>query len=108
MAAWSWGIGNATMEEYIYDADGRQLTTTLRDYSMPSAPISLMSKSFIIIVRRLTPRWVPKGKGEGVPGTCSSCLINAIENALMPFDVQVTSLPLRPENIWRMVQAKQT
>ena len=101
------GIGNATMEEYIYDADGRQLTTTLRDYSMPSA----RDLPYVEVVHHNSPSpYTPlgsKGKGEGVPGTCSSCLINAIENALMPFDVQVTSLPLRPENIWRLVQAKQ-
>lgn len=102
------GIGNATMEEYIYDADGHQLTTTLRDYSMPSA----RDLPYVEVVHHDSPSpYTPlgsKGKGEGVPGTCSSCLINAIENALMPFDVQVTSLPLRPENIWQMVQAKRS
>ena len=99
------GIGNATMEEYIYDAQGRQLTSTLRDYSIPSA----LDLPYVEVVHHNSPSpHTPlgsKGKGEGVPGTSSSCLINAIENALLPYGVDVTSLPLRPEKIWRLIQA---
>ena len=98
------GIGNATMEEYIYDLNGRQLTTNLRDYSMPSA----LDLPYVSVVHHNSPSpHTPlgsKGKGEGVPGTSSACLINAIENALIQFDVEIKSLSMRPENIWRLIQ----
>ena len=31
------GIAEALWEEFVYDADGTPLTTTLADYAMPSA-----------------------------------------------------------------------
>jgi carbon-monoxide dehydrogenase large subunit len=98
------GIGNAVFEEFVYDDQGVLQTTALTDYLMPSAADVPHVESRDHSVP--TPHNVlgTKGKGEGTPGPVPGALANAIEDALAPFDVKLTELPLRPERIWRALQ----
>ena len=97
------GIGNATTEEYIYDENGQQLTCTLLDYHMLSA---LDMPNVEVIHYGCPSPHTPlglKGKGEGIPGMCPAVLANAVEDALAPFGIKITSLPLKSEYIWRLL-----
>ena len=97
------GLGNAR-DEYVYDEAGQQLTVTLVDYHLLSAMD--MPREFEIILRDVASPHAPlgsKGKGGGVPRMVPAALANAIEDALTPFGVKITELPLKTEYIWRLL-----
>ncbi|HZL39965.1 MAG TPA: molybdopterin cofactor-binding domain-containing protein [Pseudolabrys sp.] len=93
------GIGNALLEEIIYDDDGGILTANLADYMPPTAreipPIELHHME--------TPsvNSITKAKGLGEGGTIGApaAIINAINDALTPFDVQIDEIPATPQRI---------
>ena len=102
------GLGNATTEEYVYDENGQQLSTTLLDYHMLSA--ADMPSDIEVIDNSVPSPHTPlgsKGKGEGVPGMVPATLANAIEDALSPFAITINKLPLKPEYIWRLIHSGQ-
>lgn len=98
------GIGNAVFEEFVYDDDGVLQSTGLTDYLMPSAADVPHVESSEHSVPTPYNTLGTRGKGEGIPGPVPGTLANAIEDALAPFDVKLTDLPLRPERIWRSMQ----
>ena len=98
------GIGNAVYEEFIYGDDGRLLTETLLDYLMPSAADVPSLESIDASVPTPYNTLGTRGKGEGTPGPVGAALANAVEDALAPFGVTLTELPLRPERIWKAIQ----
>lgn len=102
------GIGNTCFEEFLYDENGQQLTTTLLDYHIPSA---LDLPHIEVIEHNVPSPHTPlgsKGKGEGTPGMVPAALANAVEDALKPFDVKITHLPLTAERIWKLIQEAKT
>ena len=44
------------------------------------------------------------GIGEGRPSDVPGVLCNAVCDALSPFGIEITELPLRPNMIWRKIQ----
>ena len=101
------GISNTCMEEFIYDENGQQLTTTLLDYHIPS---SLDPPHIETIEHNVPSSPTPlgsKGKGEDTPGMAPAAIANALEDALQPLGVKITELPLTPERIWKLIQAAQ-
>lgn len=100
------GIGNTVYEEFLYDEQGRLLNPTLMGYLMPSAAdVPHIEYIDVSVPTPHTPLGT-KGKGEGVPGPVPATLANAIEDALAPFQVRITDLPIRPERIWRAIQER--
>ena len=74
------------------------------DYHIPSA---LDLPHIEMIEHNVPSPYTPlgsKGKGEGTPGMVPAALADAVEDALRPFDVRITSLPLTAERIWRLIQ----
>lgn len=97
------GIGQAMIEEVVYDEDGQLLTGSFMDYAIPRAtdfPTFEMDKT-------VTPTPVnPLGaKGVGEAGTLGStpCIVNAAVDALSPFGVKHIDMMLRPEKLWRII-----
>jgi carbon-monoxide dehydrogenase large subunit len=92
------GIGNALFEDLAYDEDGNPLATTLMDYLVPSAfEIPAIEYGHIE-----TPSPGPggfKGVGEGGAIGAPPAVVNAVADALAPFGVEVTRLPVKPERI---------
>ena len=43
-----------------------------------------------------------KGMGEGGAIGSPSAVVNAVGDALQPFGVKVTELPLTPERVWQL------
>jgi CO/xanthine dehydrogenase Mo-binding subunit len=97
------GIGEALYERLVYDEDGQLLTTTLKDYLMPTA----VEVPDIITDHVETPSPLnilgTKGAGEGGVVPVSAVLSLAIEDALRPHRVLLTETPLSPETVWRAV-----
>jgi carbon-monoxide dehydrogenase large subunit len=93
------GIGGALYEECPYDADGNYLAGSLLDYLYPSS----MEIPQIEIAHIETPSTVTEGgvKGVGEGGTIAApaAVVNAVADALSPFNVRIESTPLDPNRV---------
>ena len=93
------GIGNALLEEIIYDESGGILTANLADYMPPTAreipPIELHHME----TPSTTSITKAKGLGEGGTIGAPAAVINAINDALTPFGVEINEMPATPQRI---------
>ena len=93
------GIGNALLEEIIYDDGGGILTANLADYMPPTArempPIELHH------LETPSTQSITKAKGLGEGGCIGApaAIVNAINDALSPFGVQIDEMPATPQRI---------
>jgi len=96
------GFGGTFLEEFIYDENGQQLTTTFLDYLLPKAPDS----PDIQIEHTITPSPFTslgaKGMGEGGAVPVPALMANAIEDALSPFSVKIRDSRMNIEKVWTM------
>ncbi len=97
------GVGQALMEEGIYDEEGQLLTGSMLDYCLPTAE----DLPFFETDRTETPSPTNplgvKGAGEAATIASSPALVNAVVDALSPFGVRHIDMPTRPEKIWRII-----
>jgi CO/xanthine dehydrogenase Mo-binding subunit len=93
------GLGTAMLEEYKYDAEGRLLNENFEHYHLPSS----MEVPTITIGHQETPSpftaYGIKGAGEGGRMLTPAIMSAAIEDALSPYGVRVTRLPISAEQI---------
>src|SRR5471032_3123701 len=99
------GIGNAFLEEIIYDENGGILAANLADYMPPTAhempPIELHHME-TPSTKSITQA---KGLGEGGSIGAPAAVINAINDALTPFGVQIDEMPATPQRIRAALRA---
>ncbi len=97
------GIGQALLEEGVYDEDGQLISGSMLDYAIPKAE-NLPSFE---TARTVTPSPTnPLGvKGAGETGTiaASPAVINAVVDALSPFGVRHIDMPAKSEKVWRII-----
>ena len=102
------GLGQALYEEVVYDENGQLITGSLMDYAVPRAA----DLPRLRLAHTETPTPVnPLGiKGIGEAGTIGStpAVVSAVIDALAPFGVEHIDMPLTPQKIWRLCQAKKT
>jgi CO/xanthine dehydrogenase Mo-binding subunit len=97
------GIGETLYERIVYDDDGQLLTTTLKDYLLPTAvEVPDIVTHHVETPSPLNPLGT-KGAGEGGVVPVSAVLSLAIEDALRPHRIVLADAPLTPETIWRAV-----
>ena len=93
------GVGNALFEWMRYDDGAQPLTTTFQDYLLPAAPdVPGCVIEHVETPNPLNPLGV-KGAGEGGTIPAPAAIVAAIEDALSPFAVRFTDIPLTPERI---------
>jgi carbon-monoxide dehydrogenase large subunit len=99
------GIGQALMENTIYDSDGQLLTGSFMDYPMPRAADV---PSFVLADHPVPATTNPLGvKGCGEAG-CAGALtsvMNAVIDALADRGIRHLDMPLTPAKIWQALQA---
>jgi aerobic carbon-monoxide dehydrogenase large subunit len=100
------GIGQALLENCVYDADsGQLLTGSYMDYAMPRADDVPSFK----VTTRVTPcTHNPLGaKGCGEAGAIGSpaALMNAVLDALAPVGVRHLDMPASPHRVWQAIQS---
>ncbi|MDT0304421.1 xanthine dehydrogenase family protein molybdopterin-binding subunit [Streptomonospora wellingtoniae] len=97
------GIAQALYEEAVHDADGNLLTSTMADYTVPTAA----DLPDFTTDRTVTPSTTnPLGaKGVGEAGTIAStpAVVNAVVDALRPFGVRDLRMPCTPQRVWRAI-----
>ena len=92
------GIGGVLFEELSYDAAGNPLNTSFMDYLVPSAA-EVPSIEYGHIETLSPGPGGFKGVGEGGAIGAPPAVVNAVADALAPFGVTITRLPLSPANI---------
>ena len=95
------GVGQALLENSVYDAGGQLLTGSYMDYCMPRADDL---PSFKVGMTETPCPHNPLGvKGCGEAGAIASpaALINAVTNAL---NIKHLDMPASPETVWRAAQ----
>jgi carbon-monoxide dehydrogenase large subunit len=102
------GIGQAMIEEVVYNEDGQLLTGSFMDYAIPRA----IDFPRFELAATVTPTPVnPMGaKGVGEAGTLGATpsVVNAAVDALSEFGVKHIDMMLRPEKLWRIIQGGQS
>ncbi len=100
------GIGGALYEECVYDGAGQLLTTSLMDYLVPST--AEVPDIQVGHLETPSPFTVGGFKGVGEAGTAGApgAILNAVNDALLPFGARVTRQPITPERILQALRAK--
>jgi carbon-monoxide dehydrogenase large subunit len=98
------GIGQALLEEAVYDEQGQLLSGSYMNYTMPrAADFPFFQASNHVTECTHNPLGV-KGVGEvgaiGVP----AAVINAVLDALAPTGVTDISMPATSEKVWRAIR----
>ncbi|MBV9348594.1 MAG: molybdopterin-dependent oxidoreductase, partial [Pseudolabrys sp.] len=101
------GIGNALLEEIVYDDNGGILTANLADYMPPTA--REVPEIELHHIETLTSASILKAKGVGEGGTIGApaAIVNAINDALAPFGVQIDEMPATPQRIRAALRARE-
>jgi aerobic carbon-monoxide dehydrogenase large subunit len=97
------GLGEALLEQMIYDDDGQLLTGSLLDYAVPTAHLSPEPRlGHHVTPSKLNPLGV---KGAGEAGTIGAppTIVNAVLDALWPLGITDLQVPLTDEKIWRTI-----
>jgi len=93
------GLGGALYEHCLYDDAGQLTNGSMADYLVPMAA----EMPDIEVVHVETPSSVSelgaKGVGESGTGAAPAVVMNAINDALLPFGARVTAQPITPESI---------
>jgi aerobic carbon-monoxide dehydrogenase large subunit len=99
------GIGQALMENTVYDGDGQLLTGSFMDYAMPrAADVPSFELADHPAPAKTNPLGV-KGCGEaGCAGALTS-VMNAVVDALSDHGIRHVDMPLGPFQVWQALQA---
>lgn len=98
------GIGGALLEQLAYDDAGNPLSSTFVDYLLPTATeIPAIEYGHIEIPGPGVGGY--KGAGEGGAIGSTPAVINAINDALAPLGVTLTTLPASPAAISAAIEA---
>jgi 2-furoyl-CoA dehydrogenase large subunit len=97
-------IGAILLEEFVYDEYGQLLTTSFMDYMKPLA--QGLPRFEMVHMESPCPYTLLGTKAAGEGGAIGSlaAVANAVEDALTPFGVKVTSLPITPEKVMRAIR----
>ena len=100
------GIGEALLEEVVYDDDtGQLLTGSFLDYGLPSTAETPSLDSRIEEHPAVSNPLGVKGAGEAGITPAGAVIVSAAVDALRPFGVKHLDTPLSPERIWTAISA---
>jgi carbon-monoxide dehydrogenase large subunit len=100
------GIGQALLEENVYDREtGQLLTGSFMDYAMPRAEtFPTFNNQLDDTVPAKTNPLGAKGVGESGTVGSTPTVMNAIMDALWPVGVRNIRMPATPQRVWQALQ----
>jgi carbon-monoxide dehydrogenase large subunit len=99
------GIGQALLEQAVYDDSGQPVTGSFMDYAMPRAEHTPPFRFYSHPVPATTNALGVKGCGEaGCAGSITS-VMNAVSDALVAAGAEPVDMPATPEKVWRALSA---
>ena len=100
------GIGQALLEENVYDREtGQLITGSFMDYAMPRADtFPTFSNTLDDSVPAKTNPVGAKGVGESGTVGSTPTVMNAIMDALWPLGVRNIEMPASPHRVWLAIQ----
>jgi len=93
------GIGAAMLEECLYSAEGQLLNGSLADYLVPMTGDAPDIEIAHVVTPTKQSELGAKGVGEAGTAGAPGAVMNAINDALAPFDARVCVQPFTPERI---------
>ncbi len=99
------GIGQALLENAVYDEGGQLLSGSFMDYSMPRAnDLPMITVGTEVTLCTHNPLGV---KGCGEVGAIGSppAVINAVIDALKDYGVRHIDMPATPQKLWSIIQS---
>ena len=99
------GVAQALYEEFVYDAEGNPLTTSLIDYAIPT--IGEIPAIETVSMETPTPLNPLGAKGVGESGTIGStpAVQNAVIDAVSYLGVRHIDMPLHPMRVWEAIRS---
>ena len=101
------GIGQALLEEAVYDESGQLMSGSMMDYTMPRAgDLPGVDVAHHVTLCTHNPLGV---KGCGEVGAIGSppAVMNAVVDALRGYGVRHLDMPATPAKIWAIIHARQ-
>ncbi len=102
------GLGQAMMERAVYDANGNLLTSNFLEYLIPSSleapPLETAST---VTPSPHNPLGV-KGVGETGAIAAPQAFVNAVVDALAPYEVEDLAMPVTSDKVWQAIHGKKT
>ncbi len=98
------GLGQAMMEDVVYDDDGQLLTGSFMDYAMPRADDMPPIHVEVLSTPTATNPLGAKGVGEAGTVGATPAIMSAILDALAPVGVTDLALPATPQRVWQAIQ----
>jgi carbon-monoxide dehydrogenase large subunit len=99
------GLGQALMEQCVYDASGQLLTGSYMDYAMPRSD----DVPDIKVGTKVTPcthnPLGAKGCGEAGAIGAPAAMMNAVHDALLAAGVKDIQMPASPHRVWKAIQS---
>lgn len=95
------GLGGALFEECIYDVNGQMLNANMADYLVPMAAEMPDIEVAHIVTPTRESELGAKGAGEAGVAGAPAAVMNAINDALSPFNTHLRMMPFTPERILR-------
>lgn len=98
------GLGQALMEDFVYEPNGQVATGSFMDYAMPRADdIPPIRVETLNTTTSTNPLGV-KGAGESGTVGATPAIISAILDALAPLGIDDIALPATPASVWAAIQ----
>jgi carbon-monoxide dehydrogenase large subunit len=100
------GLGHALLEEHVYDENGQLLTGSFQDYMVPTA--TTMPNIEVYSIETPSPSIAGgfRGVGEGGLISAPGAIVNAINDALSTFDVEINTFPVTPAKVLQVLPRK--
>jgi aerobic carbon-monoxide dehydrogenase large subunit len=99
-------LGQALYEEVVYDDQGQLASGTLMDYAVPrAAHVPWFELDSTETPSPVNPMGV-KGVGEAGSIGATPAIVAAVVDALAPYGIRHLDMPIKPENVWRVINKK--
>ena len=97
-------LGGTLYEKFDYDSAGKPLQSSLKEYGIPNIWSTPSIEIHHLETKSPATEVGAKGGGEDGCIATSTAIMGAVEDALRPIGVKITSSDLSPKNLRRIIQ----